>query len=213
MRHDHVSRPSALLIHGLGRTPVSMFPVADPVRRAGYRPLFFGYSAAVEPMPRIIRRLERVLTDRRPEFLVAHSLGGILLRFALAELPPQTIRHLVMLGVPNQPPRLARYFWRWLPFRMFSGSCGRFLATAAEYARLPPVPYPTTVIAGTAGPRGWFSPFGDDPNDGIVSVSETKLDDAHQPLLVPALHTWMMSHPQVHAAVTAVLTSSSPPSG
>ena len=201
---------TALLVHGLGRTPVSMFPLAGVIRRAGVRPHFFGYSCTFEPFERIVRRLKRTLSERRPDFLVAHSLGGILLRFALAELPPWPVRHLFMLGPPNQPPRLARRLWKWLPFRVFAGSCGRFLAHADQYARLPPVSVPHTVIAGTAGPTGPFSPFGSEPNDGVVAVSETKVDVAHEPVLVPAWHTLMMAHPQVHAAVARLLTSSSP---
>ena len=89
---------SALLVHGLGRSPVSMFPLAGPVRRAGVRPHFFGYSASVESMPRIVARLKRTLTTRRPDYLIGHSLGGILLRLALAELPELPIRHFLMLG-------------------------------------------------------------------------------------------------------------------
>lgn len=198
---------TALLVHGLGRSPVSMFPLAGPVRRAGVRPHFFGYSASVESMPRIVARLKRTLTKRQPDYLIGHSLGGILLRLALAELPTTSVKHFFMLGPPNQSPRLARYFTKWgLPFRLFSGSSGRFLANPDDYLRLPPPPCPTTVVAGTGGPRGRFSPFGSEPNDGIVSVSETKLDDTHQPLLVPALHTWIMSHPQVHALVRDIMT-------
>lgn len=202
-------RPT-LLVHGLGRTPVSMFPLAGTVRRAGGRTLFFAYCAAVESLDGIIARLKRTLVDRRPEFLIAHSLGGLLLRLALAELPPMPVRQFVMLGTPNQPPRLARSLSRYRPFHWAFGECGRFLATAAGYARFPPVPCPVTVFAGTAGPTGRFSPFGGEPNDGVVSVGETKLDAAHQPELVPAWHTWMMAHPRVHARLAAVLTSSSP---
>ena len=35
------------------------------------------------------------------------------------------------------------------------------------------VQVPYTIIAGTGGPRGRWSPFGSEPNDGIVAVSET----------------------------------------
>ena len=187
-----------------------MFPLAGCVRRAGVRTHFFAYSAAVESLDRIVRRLKRKLIELRPDFLVAHSLGGVLLRLTLAELPLLPIRHFVMLGTPNQSPRLARTLSRYRPFHCVFGSCGRFLATAAGYDRLPPVPCPATVIAGTAGPRGRFSPFGSEANDGVVAVSETQLDAAHQPHLVPAWHTWMMAHPQVHDTLTRLLTSSSP---
>lgn len=196
---------SALLIHGLGRTPVSMFPLAGVVRRAGLRTHFFGHSCTLEPFNQIIARLAAVLLRVRPRFIIAHSLGGILSRLALEQIPQPDLRQLVMLGTPNRPPRLAAYFWKWLPFRVFAGQSGRFLATPAEYDRLPHPHYPCTVIAGTAGPVGKLSPFGFDPNDGVVSVSETELPGADH-LTVPAWHTWMMAHPQVHARLTAILT-------
>jgi pimeloyl-ACP methyl ester carboxylesterase len=201
---------SALLIHGLGRTPVSMFPLAGPIRRAGLRTHFFGYSTTLESMTRIVSRLRRKLEEHRPEFLVAHSLGGILLRRVLAEWPQPFVRHFVMLGTPNQSPRLARYFWRWWLFRRFAGSCGNFLATPAEYDRLPPPNVPCTVIAGTSGPTGRFSPFGNEPNDGIVSVSETRIEPRWDPIRVPAAHTLMMRHREVHRHLATVLTSFSP---
>ena len=196
---------SALLVHGLGRTPVSMFPLAGVIRRAGLRTHFFGHSCTVEPLNQIIARLAAVLLRVRPAYIVAHSLGGLLSRFALERTPPPVLRHLVMLGTPNRPPRLAAYFWKWLPFRVFAGQSGRFLATPDDYNRLPAPHYPCTVIAGTAGPVGKFSPFGCEPNDGVVSVSETELPGAAH-FTVPAWHTWMMAHPQVHAHLTAILT-------
>lgn len=181
-----------------------MYPLAGVVRRAGLSTHFFAYSPTFESLGRIVRRLVRAIHCIQPEFLIVHSLGGLVSRLALAEVGRHEVRHLVMLGTPNRPPRLAAYFWKWLPFRWLFGSCGRFLAHPTEYTRLPLPTIPCTVVAGTAGPVGKFSPFGNDPNDGVVSVSETELPvaDAH---LVPAWHTWMMAHPQVHAVVAAIL--------
>ena len=199
-----MTRPAALLVHGLGRTPASMFPLAPVVRRAGFRPHFFGYVATFEPLASIVRRMARKLEAVRPAFVVVQSLGGILTRLALAECSHRP-RRLVMLGTPNRPPRLAAWFWRWLPFRLYAGTCGRFLAHPAEYDALPVPPLPCTVIAGTAGPVGRFSPFGVEPNDGIVSVSETVLPGA-EVVTVRAWHTWMMESGAVQAAVAAIMT-------
>jgi len=188
-----------------------MFPLAGVVRRAGLRTHFFGYSCTVESFDQIVRRLASELRTVRPRVILAHSLGGILSRFALEQAPQPELRQLVMIGTPNRPPRLAAYFWKWLPFRWMSGQGGRFLATPAEYARLPHPHFPCTVIAGTAGPVGKFIPFGFEPNDGVVTVCETELSGATRHL-VPAWHTWMLAHPQVHAHLTAILTET-PPTG
>ncbi|WP_348240920.1 esterase/lipase family protein, partial [Salmonella enterica] len=65
---------------------------------------------------------------RGPVGLVGHSLGGLLLRQVVAEQPDLPVRHLVMLGSPNRPPRLARSAWDWWLFRRLAGECGAFLA-------------------------------------------------------------------------------------
>jgi hypothetical protein len=56
-----------------------------------------------------------------------------------------------------------------------------------------PVPsVPTKIYAGTAGPRGRRSPFGDEPNDSVLMVRETMLPDIpHQS--IPVLHTFIMN--------------------
>jgi pimeloyl-ACP methyl ester carboxylesterase len=196
---------SALLVHGLGRTPFSMFPLAGVVRRAGLRTHFFAYSCTFEPFDGIVRRLVGVLDRLRPQVLIAHSLGGLLCRLALAKGAYPEVQHLVMLGTPNCPPRLAAYFWKWWPFRAFAGTSGRFLAHPTEYDRLPHPTVPCTVVAGTAGPVGRLSPFGFELNDSIVSVGETELPGADH-VLVPAWHTWMMAHRDVHAVVQRVIS-------
>ena len=51
---------------------------------------------------------------------------------------------------------------------------------------------PTKIYAGTAGPRGRYSPFGDEPNDSVLTVRETMLPNV--PLqTIPVLHTFIMN--------------------
>jgi hypothetical protein len=200
-----------LLVHGLGRTPVSLFGLAAALRRAGYRTRFFAYSPTFETLPRITRRLTDLLRHlakpARPVGLVGHSLGGVLLRMALPDVPDLRVRRLVMLGTPNRPPRAARWASRVFPFRWLTRDCGRFLAGPESIARLPVPPVPYTLIAGTAGPRGRWSPFGDEPNDGIVAVSEVPIRDADVPVLLPVWHTVMMDDERVKSAVVATMMS------
>lgn len=194
-----------LLVHGLGRTPLSMFGLASALRKAGHHTTFFGYSSTFESISRIVRRLTRKLETlgRAPIGLVGHSLGGILLRMALAQSPKRSVAHFVMLGTPNQPPRMARWAWRVPPFRFGTRECGRLLATPALYADVPPIKVPHTVIAGTAGPCGQWSPFGSEANDGVVAVAEARVSPSHSPLLVPAFHSFLMDNSVVRRLVAA----------
>lgn len=191
-----------LLVHGLGRTPVSMFSLASALRRDGHRTAFFGYSPTFESLPRILRRLSCKLNalGPAPVGLIGHSLGGLLLRMALRQ-SPRAVARFVMLGTPNRPPRIARWAWRLPPFRLWTRGCGRMLAGVEAYPALPPPDVPYTIIAGTGGPCGRFSPFGHEPNDSVVGVDETRITDADQPLMVPALHSFLMDDFRVRRLV------------
>jgi pimeloyl-ACP methyl ester carboxylesterase len=199
---------NVLLVHGLGRTPGSLFPLASALRKAGLRTHFFGYSSTLESWDGIIRRLVKKLQSMvAPLGVVGHSLGGLMLRMALPRVPQLKVHHLVMMGTPNKPPRLAGYFWKWLPFRMYARTCGKLLAHAVDYESLPVPTCPTTIFAGTAGPRGRFRPFGSEPNDGVVAVSETVLEGCPPPIELPVLHTWMMNDRRIHEAIVDRMAS------
>jgi pimeloyl-ACP methyl ester carboxylesterase len=199
-----------LLVHGLGRTPLSLFGLAAELRRSGHRTRLFGYLPLLESVPRIVSRLTSVLRDlsrcKEPVGLVGHSLGGLFLRMALPEVPALRTHHLVTLGTPFSPPRAARLAWKYLPpFRLFVHDCGRFLTSPEAFAALPPLAVPFTTIAGTAGPRGRFSPFGSDLNDGLVAVEEARVAGA-EPELFPVLHTFIMDAVAVRARISAIMS-------
>ncbi len=201
-----------LLAHGLGRTPLSLFGLSSALRRAGHHTRFFGYLPPLESLPRIVHRLAATLRDLsrsgEPVGLVGHSLGGLLLRMAIAEVPELRVHHLVMLGTPNSGTRTARLAWRWFPpFRLYTRDCGRLLTSHGALANLPPLTVPFTLIAGTSGPRGRWSPFGNEPNDGVVGVAETRLQGS-EPQLFPAVHTRLMDVGDVRARILAIMGNS-----
>lgn len=185
----------ALLVHGMGRTPLSMMSMGRALRRAGVAPSQFGYSAAFESVERIVGRLrQRLVQEADGEYLViGHSLGGLLLRAAIAGLDPEVPRprRVVMIGTPNQSPRLARHFLGAFWFRAINGDAGRMLASPERMAAIPTPAVPFTVIAGTRGPRGSWSPFGNEVNDGLVAVAETRMGGDEEFIELPVLHPFM----------------------
>ncbi|MEM9908060.1 MAG: alpha/beta fold hydrolase [Cyanobacteria bacterium P01_D01_bin.44] len=199
-----------ILIHGLGRTPVSLWGLARHLQRQGFTTQQFGYAPFAETYENIVNRLVDTLKKQAKQgeyCIVAHSLGGIILRSALGLVSIHPPRHIVMLGPPNQPPRLAFYAWRVSLFRWFSRDCGLNLASPDFYAQLPPPPVPYTIIAGTKGPRGMLSPFDDDVNDGIVALKETRIAVTDRVIALPVIHTFMMNNSVVKSQVIEALSS------
>jgi hypothetical protein len=196
-----------LLVHGLWRTPLSFLLLVRRLRGWGYQTEVFGYAAVAQGydaiVSRLVERLER-LARAGPYAVIGHSLGGVLLRSALAHLASQP-EHFVMLGTPNRPPRLAQTLGvRWV-YRRIMGECGVNLSSPLFYASLPLPRVSYTIVAGTAGPRGRWSPFGYEPNDGIVAVSETRILDDDPLVLLPVTHTFMMNNARVHQVIRHAL--------
>src|SRR5690606_9903173 len=110
-----------LLVHGLGRTSGSMRRLGRDLRRAGHRPHYFTYFAWAESCARIVARLHARLSPFRagtaPYSVIGHSLGGVLLRAALAEGTGRPPALLVLLGTPCRSPRMAQRALRRGPLR------------------------------------------------------------------------------------------------
>ncbi|MGH7581775.1 MAG: esterase/lipase family protein [Gemmatimonadales bacterium] len=196
---------SVLLVHGMGRTPLSMLRLARALRRAGCAPHLFAYFSAWESVDAIVSRLSARLgvLGSGPYAAVGHSLGGLLLRAAVDRLDPGLRRpdRLIMLGTPNRSPRLARRFRRNWWYRLQNGEAGELLANEDRMLTFPIPPIPCTVIAGTRGIHTRWSSFGPDENDGLVAVEETRLAGADEWILVPERHPFLMNHPAARAIV------------
>ena len=127
-------------------------------------------------------------------------MGAILLRAALRNAEFTLPAHVVMLAPPNQSPRIARMVAHLLPFQWFAGQSGNNLASHTFYAQLPPLTCPYTLITGTMGLTGLFSPFGTEINDWIVGSEESKMHPHDQPIEVRAPHSFIMNNKLAQAA-------------
>lgn len=194
-----------LLVHGMGRTPLSMWRLARVLRRSGLTPELFGYVAAWQTFDEIVARLGvRIVAVAGGDYVVVgHSLGGLLSRAAVASLPPgvRRPRRIIMLATPNHAPRLAQRFERAWWYRALNGDAGRLLASESRLMNVPAPGVPCTVIAGTRGLHGRWSPFGDEPNDGLVAVSETEMPGAAEQLSLPLRHPSIMNDRRVQELV------------
>ena len=197
-----------LTVHGLARSPLSMVWLARALRRAGYPTEHFGYLAFAESYDRIVRRLRarmRTVAARSRYAVVAHSLGGLLVREALGDATVSLPYRVVMLGTPNRRSRMAEWAIRFPLWRWVVGEAGRRLADPAFYETVHPLAAPYTLVAGTRGLRSGWLPLGGLVNDGLVALEETQLTPDDSVIALPAGHSFMMNRRAVQQAVLQAL--------
>ncbi len=188
----------ALFVHGMGRSPLSGWPLLRRLKGAGLETQTFGYAVTIHGFSVIAERLSariEQLARQGDYILIGHSLGGVLIRAALADLHADVPRprHLFLLGSPVQPARLARRL-RFNPiFRALTRDCGQLLGSGRRMRGIKVPNVPVTAVTGTrAAPRA-LGLFGNEPNDGIVSASETFADWIEDRVEIPVVHTLLPS--------------------
>ena len=194
-----------VLIHGMGRTQVSMALLARRLRAAGHDVESFGYFVTRDALDVIAHRFAGVVREHakgEPFAIVGHSLGNVITRLAMPEL--EGLARFVMLAPPNQPPVMARALEGNPVFKILTRDAGRKLLDLAFYESLPLPTAPTLVIAGNRGPKARWLPFRGEPSDGVVRVEETRLAGIPH-IEVPAVHTFIMNDADVAKLVLRFL--------
>lgn len=192
----------ALFVHGMGRSPLSGWPMLRHIKKAGITTRCFGYSVSLQSFSEIQVRLTRWIEEiaaKGDYVLIGHSLGGVLIRSALSSLPAGTNqpKHIFLLGSPIQASQLAQRFNRNFLFRSVTRDCGHLLSSLERMAAIPCTEHSTTGIAGIKGLSGKLSPFRTEFNDGIVSLSEVSADWLTDQVKLPIIHSLLPSSKQV----------------
>lgn len=183
---------TVVLLHGLGRSRASLWPLGRRLRQAGFEVRNFPYAPAFHRFDTLVSALHDFIVEKvstRVYHLVGHSLGNILIRARFRFGYPSGLGRIVMLAPPNHPPDLARRLSSCPPFRLWAGESGRLLASEEFYADLPVPAVPFGVIAGDKGQRITF----DEPNDGIITVESTRLEGMADHLTLHHAHTFIMN--------------------
>lgn len=186
-----------VLVHGLGRSPLSMAPMARALEDEGYETLNWGYSSTCcsaqelgEGLARELEAIERA--EPAALHFVGHSLGSILIQIALEERPDLPPGEVVMLAPPNRGAKSAdRYAdlvgWFLVPLDDLTTdrqSTARRLSPRLEDRRV-------GVIAGA--------------RDGKVSVGESIHEAQDDHAVVSAAHTFIMARAEVQRLVRRFL--------
>ncbi|GIX43693.1 MAG: alpha/beta fold hydrolase [Candidatus Hydrogenedentota bacterium] len=193
-------RPLVFLLHGIGRTPLDMWPMARGLAREGFAVVNWGYPSRRSSIADLASMLAaQVASYDAPVYhFVGHSMGGIILRKYLAEQPPARVGRLVMIGSPNQGSKVAEFFGEWWLFRKIFGPAGQELRCGSpgicSTIGIPKCEF--GIIAGGLGNRWGMNPLLGSDNDGTVTVEETLLEGACDFLLLPYPHPIIQAFPR-----------------
>ena len=190
-----------ILLHGMLRSSSSMQLMADAVENAGYTAVNLDYPSrdhkieVLAPLAvgRGLNLCEAAGAVAKIHF-VAHSLGAILVRKYLSEKEIPNLGRVVMLGPPNQGSQAVDELGDVPGFDWLNGPAGRQLGQGPDSVplQLGAANFEVGIIAGNRSIDPITSAVLDDPDDGKVSVEDTKLEGMDDFIVVEHSHAFMM---------------------
>jgi len=201
-----------VLLHGLGRSDISMISMGRHLKNEGYKVVNLGYPSRSHPLDKLAKlvkkRLDKEGIERAKKVhFVTHSLGGIIVREILHDRPLRNLGRVVMLSPPNGGSELADRYKDNIWYKLFAGPVGQELGTTPNSRpnRLGPPKFEVGIIAGEKSLLPFFSNQLPGKDDGIVAVEKTKLAKMKDFLIVPSTHTFIMNSPEVKKQVSYFL--------
>jgi pimeloyl-ACP methyl ester carboxylesterase len=194
---------NVILLHGLARTDRSMKKLESALAEQGYCVVNVRYESTrhdIETLAEIaiLPALEACPREGRVHF-VTHSLGGILVRQYLKRHGLENLGRVVMLGPPNKGSEVVDELADFPGFHFLNGDAGLQLGTGAASLpnRLGRAEFDLGIIAGTRSVNLILSHMIPGPDDGKVSVDNTRLEGMRDHLELEVTHTFMMQNDEV----------------
>ena len=201
---------SIIFIHGLFMNGTDMSLLRYRFKKNGYNTFQFSYkSTRYTPFQNAQKLSEFIeLIQSKKIYFVCHSLGGIILRHYLSLYPARDLGNVVMLGTPNQTSIVAKTLTRWSLGRKLLGRSVENGLTGI----LPPwdSKQKLGIIAGYF-PVGSeiLSPIIKNPNDGTVSIEETRLHGSEDHITLRCSHLGLLFSKKVFLQTKHFLENSS----
>jgi triacylglycerol lipase len=196
-----VADECVILLHGMARSSASMETMAEALDAAGFTAINIDYPSREYPIEELapmaigegLLLCEAAGATEQVHF-VAHSLGGILVRKYLKDNEIGTLGRVVMLGPPNQGSKAVDELGDLPGVDWLNGPAGRQLGKGPESVplQLGAANFELGIIAGNRTIDPITSAVLDDPDDGKVSVADTKLEGMDDFIVVEHSHAFMM---------------------
>jgi len=190
-----------ILLHGLARSSTSLNAMEQALQDEGYQTANIDYPSrdfeiaeladiAVEKGLAACRAMDSI----EKIHFVTHSLGGILVRQYLDSASIDRLGRVVMLGPPNQGSIAVDDLEGVPGFDWINGPAGRQLGKGKNSVPLAlgPADFELGIIAGNRTIDPITSAVLDNPDDGRVSVADTRLEGMNDFIVVEHSHAFMM---------------------
>jgi pimeloyl-ACP methyl ester carboxylesterase len=198
---------AVVLLHGLWMRGPVMSPLALRLQAAGFAVHLFSYPTRQRPSAANARSLAEFVAALGEPVVhcVGHSLGGLVLRHYAASDEPARPGRFVTLGTPHRGSFAAGRVARLAPGGEW------LLGASLDRALLGDAPpwdgrRELGSIAGTLPVGlGRIFPRLPRPNDGVVTVAETRLEGAADHITLPVNHLGLLLAPRVARQVAHFL--------
>ncbi len=206
MKKSHV-----ILLHGLHQRHWLMKPLAKRLAKAEFITHTFDYPTLFNNIEENADKLHQFLIKKigtEKFYLVAHSLGGLVIRQMLAQYPQWLengqLQKVVTLGTPHLGSAKAKYAKKLLPpiiGKSYHGALDGQMAELPNNICLGVIagnkPYPLGVGQLMLRHHDKKADKENAEHDGTVYVSETLLNNASDHIILPVTHMGMLLDKQV----------------
>lgn len=199
----HKKGDYVVILHGIFRSSHHMRKLAAYLEKEGYDVINLDYPSTQYTLEELTHSIQKQIkskiTEEKTVHFVGYSMGGLLLRAILNEYRPLHLGRVVQLAPPNKGSEYADFLQKNWFYRKMYGPAGQQLITDQKH--LVPlfgkIDYQLGIIAGNSSidPTSFFLIKG--PNDGKVSIENTKIEGMHDHIVVKASHTFFPYNKQV----------------
>lgn len=198
-------REYVVLLHGLARSSNSMLLLQKALEKEGYGTCNIDYPSTEHTIEYLSntylsKELDTcVPKDARRIHFVAHSMGGILIRYYLKHNKMKHLGRVVMLSPPNAGTEVVDKLGDTYFFKKLNGPAITQLGTGADSLpnQLGPVNFELGILTGSRTINPILSAMIPGKDDGKVSIKRAKVEGMSDFMVVPHSHPFIMRSAEV----------------